>query len=252
MLYLLLVLAFQGEAPDYTSKEYISGQLKEIYTSEVNSIVGELETTKDKTLAKSLRDTYRHYTSTPMAVFAKRTYSINKWQAGAIGNMPVSTGKVTRVGPNEIVLDIIGDTHFIIIEKIDTKNIATGDVFKLDVMVVCTGVKDAVGFKSLRAFYIIPEAYKEAFKARVAEVVSQNNQKTQVMIDTAKAKAKEDAKIKEAVEYEDKANELLKHAKRWLAEGDKELAKKRLQDLLKRFPNSKASPEAKKLMEGLK
>lgn len=54
---------------------------------------------------------------------------------------------------------------------------------------------------------------------------------------------------KKAAEDEDKANELLKHAKRWLNEGNKELAVIRLKDLLKRFPESKAAPEGRQLLE---
>jgi hypothetical protein len=48
---------------------------------------------------------------------------------------------------------------------------------------------------------------------------------------------------------EDRAAELLKAAKRWLSEGDKELALRRLDELLKRFPKSAVAEEAKELRE---
>lgn len=52
-------------------------------------------------------------------------------------------------------------------------------------------------------------------------------------------------------EDEVKAADLLKYAKRWLSQGDKDVAKRRLDEILKRFPNSKVAPEAKKLKEKL-
>jgi len=66
-----------------------------------------------------------------------------------------------------------------------------------------------------------------------------------------KKKAEDAMKLKAKADYESKAAELLKHAKRWLDEGNKELAITRLKDLLKRFPESNSVAEAKKLLEAL-
>jgi hypothetical protein len=46
-------------------------------------------------------------------------------------------------------------------------------------------------------------------------------------------------------EDEAKASELLKAANRWLARGNKDLARERVQELIRRFPNSNAAKEAK-------
>lgn len=48
-------------------------------------------------------------------------------------------------------------------------------------------------------------------------------------------------------EEEAKAHELLIAANRWLAAGNKEIARERVQELLRRFPNSSAAKEAKDL-----
>lgn len=67
-----------------------------------------------------------------------------------------------------------------------------------------------------------------------------------------KASNADAAKLKAASEAEEKAADLLKHAKRWLAEGEKDLARQRLTELLRRFPDSKVAPEAKKLQGEIK
>lgn len=56
---------------------------------------------------------------------------------------------------------------------------------------------------------------------------------------------------KKSVE-EDKAADLLLHARRWLKEGNKEIATERLDELLRRFPKSKVADEAKKLRSEIK
>jgi hypothetical protein len=90
------------------------------------------------------------------------------------------------------------------------------------------------------------QAQKELDQEREAqEKLTAKNREQAEKRKSMEAKAKADKKL---AEDEAKAAELLKHAKRWLAEGDKELAKKRLDDLLKRFPTSQAAPEAKKLL----
>lgn len=67
----------------------------------------------------------------------------------------------------------------------------------------------------------------------------------------AKEKAEDDKERAEA-KAEETAADLLKSAKRWLDEANnKELARERLQDLLKRFPKSKVAPEAEKMLKGL-
>lgn len=61
------------------------------------------------------------------------------------------------------------------------------------------------------------------------------------------AASKKAAAEKAVAKDEDRAAELLKAAKRWLSEGDKELALRRLDELLKRFPKSKVAAEARKM-----
>jgi hypothetical protein len=50
---------------------------------------------------------------------------------------------------------------------------------------------------------------------------------------------------------EDKANTLLESAKRWKSEGNREITLDRINEIIRRFPNSKASIEAKQLLEEL-
>lgn len=71
----------------------------------------------------------------------------------------------------------------------------------------------------------------------------------------AERKLAKDAKNKAekaAIEDEEKADFLLKSAKRWLDENNKEVAERRINELLQRYPKSKSVAEAKKLLEKIK
>lgn len=75
--------------------------------------------------------------------------------------------------------------------------------------------------------------------------------------DSQKAKAERDAKEKAAAARkveEEKAGELLKWAKRWLDRddlNDKDNGARRLEELLRRFPNSDSAKEARKLLDSV-
>lgn len=90
------------------------------------------------------------------------------------------------------------------------------------------------------------------FACRLTEEKPQKKDPPTPKITKADAEKKKVAEEKKKLEEdESKAAELLKHAKRWLDEGNKEHAITRLRDLLKRFPKSKSAPEAEKLLKGI-
>lgn len=128
---------------------------------------------------------------------------------------------------------------------------------------VLSGTKSGVAVYVHTSYMRPPATPKEIEVEKKAEAVKrEGKRKEQKKADAAKAEQmKRDAEEKrEATEQrdkeriaaeEEKAAELLKHAKRWLNEGDKELATRRLDELLKRFPRSRLAPEAKKLRDDI-
>lgn len=95
-------------------------------------------------------------------------------------------------------------------------------------------------------------ASKEARERQRAAKEAKVDQKN---ADAKKLFEKTDATQREAEKKsveEDKAADLLLHARRWLKEGNKDIATERLDELLRRFPKSKVADEAKKLRSEIK
>jgi transposase-like protein len=90
------------------------------------------------------------------------------------------------------------------------------------------------------------EKEREIAKAKEEQRLKELELREKEIMDKILAEEKAKNKLKE--ENESKAHELLKHAKRWLnEEQNKEIAIRRLEELLRRFPDSSVAEEAKKM-----
>lgn len=124
-----------------------------------------------------------------------------------------------------------------------------GWVFKQHIVVLYDQLKEEMFAKEAKE-----KADKEE-KARVAADRLRKEKEAAEKAERLKAYREQQESIQRVkneqkqAENEIKAAELLKYAKRWLSEGEKDLAKRRLEEILKNFPDSKVAPEAKKLKE---
>lgn len=142
--------------------------------------------------------------------------------------------RIARVPNGTKVKVIKNDTTYV--------NEANRDYKYTEVRVLEGKQKDLLLLVATTRLVSIKEVLSEKEKQRRID------EKKMQEIQAKKAKQEEDAK-KEAAKDEDRAAELLKAAKRWLSEGDKELALRRLDELLKRFPKAAVAEEAKKLKD---
>lgn len=156
---------------------------------------------------------------------------------------------------------LFGADHNSKIKILQVSKIPFKEVVIVEVRFLSGNQKDKKGwlFKQdiVEPFDAVKEQKEKADKeARIkedrdkAEIAERQQKADRIKAEEEKKKqAKAEAQTKAAAKDEERAADLLKAAKRWLSEGDKELALRRVDELLKRFPASKAAPEAKKLKE---
>lgn len=91
-------------------------------------------------------------------------------------------------------------------------------------------------------------------RERKAAAAAQQQREAEAAAATAEKRERQRAEkqLKQTAEDEKNAAAALNAAKNWIKEGDKDLAAKRLEELLKRYPDSSSAAEAKRLLESIR
>jgi hypothetical protein len=232
---------------DYTETIHVKNKLAEIFRLKYAVLLHEFKTGNAQERKKASSG-IAALNAKPSKVAAenKITFSSSPGEIGTIPDYAFRVVKVVKRG--EVIMMFRGGPFYFHVKGVATDDMPAGEDRRIQLPLVYMGTTSIDGYDDIRSYSTLPTDALTEFDIDIKKIADASDAEMAKQLAESKSVKNE----KDKVEYEVKAAELLKHAKRWQSEGNKEIAVQRLEELLRRFPKSKVAGEAKKMLEGLK